>query len=132
MSFNGGCNCGCAGNGDVINIPQPLQQGDTFTLNFQYKEDDVAMPLPSGYALVIGLWDSMGELIASGRTDDGTIVQTGTPSIYGMDITHEQSVMMIGRVILEVTIIGANGEVVDNASEVVAIDFETRRNNRIL
>lgn len=115
---------------NIIKVTEPLQQGDTFTLRFQYKEDSTASDLPSGYELIAALYDRKWNILASARTSDGSLVSEGN-HVYSMDVSHESSMKMISVVYLEVTI--AKGtESVDHAKQIVQMDFETRKNNQFL
>ena len=109
----------------------PIQQGDTFPINFQYNEDDVATALPSGYKLIVGIYDPMGSLIIKGDTSNGTIA-VGDAGAMAIQVNHQQSMRMVGAVRMELTLVGANGEIVDHANSIVQMDFEPRRNNAIL
>lgn len=115
---------------NIIKVTEPLQQGDTFTLRFQYKEDSTASDLPIGYELIAALYDRKWNLLTSARTSDGSLVSEGE-HVYSMNVSHESSMKMISVVYLEVTI--AKGtESVDHAKQIIQIDFETRKNNQFL
>lgn len=108
-----------------------IQQGDTFSIVFQYKEEGNAMELPAGYDLIVGIYDSVGELLKSARLSDGsiTINKNGT---YSMPISHEECMSMIGQVTIELTIADDKRDVVDHASDVVIMTIKPRRNNDLL
>ena len=74
---NLGCGCNCDGGSSQGRSQLMIQQGDTFDLVFQYKENDTAMSLPSGYDLLVGIYDMMGKVLQVGRVSDGTITASG-------------------------------------------------------
>lgn len=131
MSNNLGCGCNCNGNGANGGSAIMIQQGDTFDLVFQYKENDTAMSLPSGYDLLVGIYDMMGKVLQVGRVSDGTITASGNDT-YTLRVTHEASMKMIGTVTLEITITNDDGTIVDHAQEIVEIHFDTRKNNALI
>ena len=113
-------------------LPQlSIQQGDTFLLNFEYKEDDIPAVLPEGYDLIAGIYDEKDTLIQSGKLSEGTIrlLENG---LYQMTVTHESSLRIKDRVVLELTITDSELTVVDHASDVVYINGDYRRNNMLL
>ena len=114
-----------------IIVPETMQQGDTFTLLFQYKEGDVAMVLPSGYDMVVAFYDRKNKPIQIGKVSDGTISYLGD-NTYGMDVPHESSLLMTSSVYLEVTILTENKTIVDHAKQIVEFPFETRKNNDLI
>lgn len=119
---------------DYINDNQEeavFQRGDAFGVNFVYREDHLPRPLQEGYQLIVGLYDEMGRLLKAGRTSDETITlrRDGT---YTMQITHEDSMKMIGRVTMEITIASDKNEVVDHSANVVKMRFVERKNNQLL
>ena len=124
------CNCGYGQGSDIIYM-DALQEGDTYTLLFQYKEDDVAMDLPSGYDMIVALYDNMGDVLQCGKVSDNTLSYVGNHT-YGMDVTHAASMKAVGTAQLELTITNANRTVVDHASNVVGFRFSPRRNNNLL
>lgn len=144
MSNNLGCGCNCNGNGNgtggngyLSMGGLPIQQGDTFGLKFQYKEDDTPMDLPEGYDMLVAIYDLMSKPIKVGRVSDGSIL-TNLPAdetetkTYTLPITHTESMTMMGRVEIEVTIYNANKTVVDSARQIVTLTFEPRRNISLL
>lgn len=108
-----------------------FRQGETFAAVYVYRVDNIPTLLESGYKLVIGLYDAQNRLLKRGSTDDETIVVNRDNS-YVMSVTHEESMNMIGRVRMEVTIADENNIVVNHASEYVIMIFEPRMNNTIL
>ena len=125
--------CNCCGNGNGANGGSAImiQQGDTFSLVFQYKEDNIAMALPQGYDLIVGIYDQMNRLLKSASVSDGTIIENPNDT-YSLPITHEECMKMIGQVTIELTIVDAERNIVDHASDIVMMSLEPRRNNALL
>lgn len=119
---NDGCGCG----NDVT-----MQQGNAFTLLFEYKPDGEAAVLPSGYDLIVGMYGMNGSLLKSAKLSAGTIT-AGTDGTYRMHVSHSESISMIGAVITEVTIKNADGTIVNHAANTVTINFVPRRNNSLI
>lgn len=118
---NGGCGC----NGMTI------QQGDAFSLVFQYKEKGESTTLPQGYDLIVGIYGMDGTLLKSAKLSDGSITQRQNGT-YEMRITHSDSMGMLAQVTMELTIKNADGSIIDHASNVVTINIEPRRNNALI
>lgn len=116
---------------NIIKVTEPLQQGDTYTLRFQYKEDNVATDLPEGIGIIAGLYDRKWNLLQSAKTSDGTLQSLGD-HIYAMDVTHESSMKMTSTVYLEVSLANASLTSVDHAKQIIQYEFETRKNNSLL
>ena len=135
MSNNLGCGCNCNGNHGGANgqgaSQLMIQQGDTFSLVFQYKEDNTAMALPEGYDLIVGIYDPMSRPLKTGSVLQGSIVPI-QDNKYSLPITHDECMKMIGQVTIELTIADAQRNVVDHASEIVTMSLEPRRNNTLL
>lgn len=116
---------------NIIRVKEPLQEGDTHRLLFQYKEGGVAAELPEGHGMVCALYDRKWNPIASAKTFDGTLSDDGG-GLYAMTIDHATSMLMTSTVYLEVTIATADLSLVDHAKQVVEFEVETRRNNKII
>lgn len=108
-----------------------FRQGETFAAVYVYRVDNIPTLLESGYKLVIGLYDAQNRLLKRGSTEDQSVV-VGRDNSYRMPVRHEESMNMIGRVRMEVTIADENNIVVNHASEYVIMIFEPRMNNTIL
>lgn len=119
-------NCGCNGNiSEVV-----IQRGNTFNIVMQYKEDGTPTQMPQGYDMVVGFYDGNGDLVKKASYTDGSI--NYADNVYTLQVTHEESMAMVGRVTLELTIFDTDMDVVEHASEVIGIKFEERRNNGLL
>lgn len=116
---------------NIVKVSEPIQQGDTFTLTFQYKENDTATDIPSGIDLVAALYDRKWNVLQSGKLSDGSIRSLGN-HVYAMDVTHEASMKMISVVYLELTLANADLTSVDHAKQIIQYEFETRKNNNLL
>lgn len=116
---------------NIIKVKEPLQQGDTFTLRFQYKENDTAADLPEGIDLIAALYDRKWNVLQSAKLSDGTI-QSLNNHVYAMDVTHESSMNMTSVVYLEVSLANSSLTSVDHAKQIIQYEFETRKNNNLL
>lgn len=107
-----------------------IQRGDTCDIALQYKEDGAAMVLPTGYDLIVGLYDRKGGLVHSGSLLGGEI--TNTSLVYYMHIDHTTSMKMSGEIRMEITIRNTDNVVVDHASDIPVIRVDDRKNNALL
>lgn len=121
------CNCNHSNHANGMTI----RQGESFSLVFQYNEDDTAMALPQGYDLLVGIYDTKGNVLKSATISGGGITANANAT-YTMPITHEESMNMLGKVTIELTIFNDGHTVVDHASDVVVMTIEPRRNNALL
>lgn len=110
-----------------------MQQGDTFTIAFAYKENNVSATFPSGYDIAAGFYDSSGKEIYVAKLSDGGIVAVpNTNDQFSMTVPHAASMMMNGKVTMELAIFDENKTFVDFASDNITFDFKTRKmNNRV-
>ncbi|MBO4787023.1 MAG: hypothetical protein J5510_08145 [Prevotella sp.] len=123
---------GCSGSGGANGCGGlMLQQGDAFSFVFQYKEEGEATTLPTGYDLIVGMYNMAGTLVKSAKlsASEITLLSDGT---YQMSVSHSDSMNMVGGVTMEITIKNADGSIVDHASNVLTFNFEPRRNNSLL
>lgn len=95
------------------------------------------MDLPEGYDLLVAIYDIKNRPIKVGKVSDGSIVtnlptEQGQTKTYSLPITHSDSMKMLGKVELEVTIKSTDNSVIDHARQIVTIVFEQRRNNALL
>lgn len=111
-------------------IPFTMQQGDTFNVIYQYKEDDVVTDLPEGYDILVGLYDKKGTMLAHGSYSGGEIQKSGTK--YKMYVDHDTSMLLKGDVYMEITLKSSDDSFVDHTTEVVVIKFEERNNNDLI
>lgn len=128
------CANGCQGTSLVI------PSGNTFYIAYQYhNEAGDEAPLPEGYDLIVGLYDSNGKLILDGSMAKKSITMSyvhdekGVPHwIYKMKVTHDISVKLSGRVSIEITIASDDRRVVKHSRNDVTITTQHRRNNALL
>ena len=116
---------------NIIKVSEPIQQGDTFNLNFQYKENGTAVDVPSGYDMIAALYDRKWNPLQVAKISDGSLVNLGN-HVYSMTVTHESSMKMVAVVYLELTIANTSRSSVDHAKQLVEFNFEARRNNNLL
>lgn len=115
-----------------------IMQGNTYKLRFTYKENGYVAYVPEGYSLIAGLYTPKGKLILSGRypTATGNEIQITQDEnddyIYVMEVSHAQSVGLLGAVTLEVSVVDQNLQEVNHATSLVILDFVERHNNSIL
>lgn len=132
MGNNLGCGCNCNGTGSGSNVLATLQTGDTFPLKLQYKDGNTVIPIERGYDVLVAFYDYKGNIITSGSINDGRLVYDENTSSYEMSITHDESLKMVGKVRVEVTLFSERLIVVDHADHVFALMFDNRDNNKLL
>lgn len=130
MSFNLGCGCNCGGNNNGQDNLAYLQRGDTFPMELKYKDGDTVIPVEEGYDILVALYDYKGELLTKGTISDGRLVAKGEG--YEMFFSHEESLLMIGKVRVEVTLFAKNKSIVDHADHAFTLIFEDRENNQLI
>ena len=106
------------------------QRGNTYDIKFQYKEDGVAKTLPAGYDMVVGLYNKKGEVICHGSILDGNVVNSN--NMYYMHIDHETSMLMSGKVSMEITIRTPDNSFVEHGSDIPTFDVDDRKNNELI
>lgn len=124
-------NCNNNGGNCCSNGLPTIQQGDTFGIGFQYKEDNEPTALPEGYDLIVGIYSQMNQPLKVGKLSDNTIADNGGGS-YTLSVSHAESMTMMGMVRMEITIADSERNVVDHASSTVMLSFEPRNNNDLL
>lgn len=107
-----------------------VSQGNTFTMTFSYKEDGVQKNLPDGYDMIVGLYDYTGKIVLDARVSNGRLSFDGER--YVLKVKHDESVLMIGFVTVELTIIDSNLDIVEHATDTIHLKFSQRNNNRLL
>lgn len=108
-----------------------IEQGDTFTVEFVYKEDNVQTAFPEGYDIAAGFYDTAGNELYVARLMEGGIAQT-SESTFAMNVPHYASATMKGRVTMELAILDENKSFVDFASENITFSFQQRKMNNKL
>lgn len=113
-----------------------IQQGETFELVFEYCEDEENVRLPEGYDLFVGIYNIKGDLVISGSLLNGSIIESaigthdsGLRYTYSMNVSHEDSMLIVGKVSIEITIKNTDNVIVEHANEIVYIASEPRYNN---
>jgi len=124
---NMGSTCGGCGRGN--GVIATMQTGDTFPVYLDYKDDDVLSALQSGWNIIAAFYNYKGELICEKRTERGEIT-VNEDGIYVFKVTHEESLNMLGKVGVELTL--TQGDDVYHGDKVVSVGFEYRRNNDIV
>lgn len=128
------CNCSSICRNGVYESKTliKIQQGDTFPLYIYYYggNDETPSPLPSGLYLMACLYDYKGELVSKYSTKDRSI-RIGF-GYYKIDVSHEDSMKIVGSATLELTIVYDGNNVVDHASDIITILAEPRKNNNEL
>lgn len=130
------CNCnggGCGGCGRGNGVLATMQTGDTFPVYLLYKEDDIEAQIGEGQDIIMAFYDYKGNRLLVCSTSDGTITLDDA-GYYKAKITHEQSMMMVGKVHIELTIIDKNVNPmdVDHGDHVPTTAFSPRMNNEIV
>ena len=124
---NMGSTCGGCGRGGVI---ATMQTGDTFPVYLAYKDDDVLSALQSGWNIIAAFYNYKGELILRGSTDGGRI--TREDDCYVLTVTHAESLLMVGKVYLELTLTADNENDIYHGDRIITIEFEPRKNNELV
>jgi hypothetical protein len=106
-----------------------MQTGDTFPVYLAYKDDDVLSALQSGWNIIAAFYNYKGELICEKRTERGEIT-VNEDGFYVFKVTHEESVKMLGKVGVELTL--TQGEDVYHGDKIVSVAFEPRMNNNLV
>lgn len=135
------CNCnggGCGGCGRGNGVLATMQTGDTFPVYLAYKDDDVLSALEQGWNIIAAFYNYKGELICEKRTERGEIT-VNEDGFYVFKVTHEESVKMLGKVGIELTLIKITSELderiqrdVYHGDKIVSVAFEPRMNNNLV
>lgn len=120
------CNCNIYDKGGFI---ANMQQGDTFPVYLAYKDDDVLSALQQGWNIIAAFYNYKGELICEKRTERGEIT-VNDDGIYVFKVTHDESLNMLGKVGVELTL--TQGDDVYHGDKIVSVAFEPRMNNNLV
>ena len=113
------------GNGVIAT----MQTGDTFPVYLAYKDDDILSALEQGMNILAAFYDYKGQLICEKRTERDEIT-VNDDGFYVFKVTHEESVKMLGKVGVELTL--TQGEDVYHGDKIVSVAFEPRMNNNLV
>jgi hypothetical protein len=115
-----------------------MQTGDTFPVYLAYKDDDVLSALENGWNIIAAFYNYKGELICEKRTKRGEIT-INEDGIYQFKVTHEESMKMIGKVGVELTLLEnispyyqREDNNVYHGDKIVSCVFEPRMNNNLV
>lgn len=132
------CNCNnmgssCGGCGRGNGVLATMQTGDTFPVYLAYKEDDIEAALGAGESILMAVYDYKGNRAMTFSTAEGNITLT-EDGYYKLMVTHEQSMMLVGKAYIELTITdeGQTPLAVYHGDKVTTMEFEPRRNNEIV
>ena len=135
------CNCnggGCGGCGRGNGVIATMQQGDTFPVYLAYKDDDVLSALENGWNIIAAFYNYKGELICEKRTARGEIT-VNEDGVYVFKVTHDESVKMLGKVGVELTLTEVPTTIHDqkdrnvyHGDKIVSVAFEPRMNNNLV
>lgn len=106
-------------------------EGETFGMLFEYSEDDVQMPFPKDFDLIVGFYDMAGVLLKAAKVSDNTITYNKN-GICAMQVSHEESKRMKGRVFMELTVTDSQHNIVDHSVDIVKMVGRPRNNNRLI
>lgn len=128
------CNCNnmgstCGGCGRGNGLLATMQTGDTFPVYLAYKDDDVLSALEQGWNILAAFYNYKGELICEKRTDRNEIT-INEDGIYQFKVTHEESMKMLGKVGIELTL--TQSDDVYHGDKIVSAAFEPRMNNNLV
>ena len=129
------CNCNntgssCGGCGNDCGALARKETGDTFDVYLDYLDDEQSSVLEAGYNLIAAIRDYKGDLILRGSTKGGRI--TRNDGYYVLSVTHAESLLMVGKVYLELTLTANNETDIYHGNRIVKIEFVPRRNNELV
>ena len=129
------CNCNnmgstCGGCGRGNGVIATMQTGDTFPVYFDVLDDEESAMLAEGYNLIAAMRDYKGELILRGSTDGGRI--TREDDYYVLTVTHAESLLMVGKVYIELTLTADNENDIYHGDRIITVEFEPRQNNELV
>ena len=129
------CNCNnmgssCGGCGNDCGVLATMQTGDTFPVYFDFLNDEESSMLAEGYNLIAAMRDYKGELILRGSTDGGRI--TRDDDYYVLTVTHAESLKMVGKVYLELTLTANEENDIYHGDRIITVEFEPRKNNELV
>ena len=123
-----GSTCGGCGRGN--GVIATMQTGDTFPVYFDVLDDEESAMLAEGYNLIAAMRDYKGELILRGSTDGGRI--TREDDYYVLTVTHAESLLMVGKVYIELTLTADNENDIYHGDRIITVEFEPRQNNELV
>ena len=111
-----------------------IMQGNTYKLRLTYRENGYQCAVPQGYDMIAGLYTTKGQLVLSAKLSAGTIYRDpkAEEPIYLWEVSHADSVNLIGAYTVEVSVVDSNLTEVYHATSLVTLDFVERRNNSLL
>ena len=129
------CNCNnmgstCGGCGRGNGVIATMQTGDKFPVYFDFLNDEESSMLAEGYNLIAAMRDYKGELILRGSTDGGRI--TREDDYYKLEVAHAESLKMVGKVYLELTLTANEENDIYHGDRIITIVFEPRQNNELV
>lgn len=129
------CNCNnigstCGGCGRGNGVLATMQTGDTFPVYLDFLNDEESAMLAEGYNLIAAMRDYKGELILRGSTDGGRI--TREDDYYKLEVAHAESLKMVGKVYLELTLTANDEQDIYHGDRIITIEFEPRQNNELV
>ena len=123
-----GSTCGGCGRGN--GVIATMQTGDTFPVYLDVLDDEESSMLAEGYNLIAAMRDYKGELILRGSTDGGRI--TRDDDYYVLTVTHAESLLMVGKVYIELTLTADNENDIYHGDRIITVEFEPRQNNELV
>jgi len=126
------CNCGCNGGGSCNGMENigGFQTGDTVPLQLKYMDEDGVIPIDEGYDVLVAFYDYKRNLITKGSISDGRL--TFVDDHYEILIDHEESMKMIGKVVVEITVYKHDTSNVDHSDKLFSMAFDNRENNKLI
>lgn len=110
-------------------IDRNYRQGESFSWVLRRKVDGTAVDLEEGYTMSVGFFNDSGKTLYIASTKDGTLVRVDTGTFL-LNVEHQASELMIGKVSVEFTIYDSEGRIVSHSVEKGALTFEPRNINR--
>lgn len=111
-----------------------IMQGSTYKLRFTYRKNGIQSVVPEGYDLIVGVYTTKGKLVLSAKLSDNDIIRdpNAVEPIYIWQVSHEDSVNLVGAYNVEVTVVDDQLTEVYHCTSLVTLDFVERHNNQLL
>lgn len=109
-----------------------FQQGNNVLLELTHILDDVVQNIETGYDILYGIYDYQENTIVAGRySDENSRITRNAVGVYYLQFSHEDTKSLVGDYVLELSVVGAENSEVCHANQLIYIQFEARKNNRL-
>lgn len=107
-----------------------LQQGDTFSINFQIKSNGELQDLDNDETIAIGFYDEYGYGKVFKLNEKDGIQYTGNKGIYTLFVPNELTRHFIGNVSVELVVYSNGKGEVSHSNNIIQLFFEERIINK--